>query len=53
MQTLTADIYSEVHKQKNRDEMDDPLDYYTRAELKHYNYNFPSKESKAEMGAAN
>jgi len=55
-QTLAADIYSEVHRKlewHEQAELDDPLDFYTRPELKHYNRDFPSKALKSTMGAAN
>jgi len=55
-QTLAADIYIEVHRKlewREQAKLDDPLDFYTRLELKHYNKDFPSKELKSTMGAAN
>ena len=53
IQTLAAYRYHEVHKPQFWDEMDDTLDRYTKPQLKHYNNNFATRESKATMGAAN
>jgi hypothetical protein len=55
-QTLAADIYSEVHRKKSNGERelyDHPLDWSKDAELKHYDFDYKTTESKAAMGVAN
>jgi hypothetical protein len=51
-QTLAANISSEIHKPKCRDEMDDPLECYIKLQLKHYINDFPTLDSMATMVAA-